>query len=150
VRARAAYCARVPTPPPPLLLAAYRLLGWRLGPAHQEWVHDDITRRGYPLRQGLPVLLVVGSLLALALLIGGADPRQLIIPVVGVVGLLLIMRRSVIDRALRQQGLRADGTVDPAAQEWYADEQARTRRSRHGALTTAVMVLVALVLLGTG
>jgi hypothetical protein len=140
----------VPSPPPPLLLAAYRLLGWRLGPAYRAWVHEDITRRGYPLRQGLPVLLVVGSLLALALLVGGADPRQLIIPVIGVIGLLLILRRSVVERALRQQGLRADGTVDPAAEPWYADDEARTRRSRNGAITTVVMVALALVLLGTG
>ncbi len=139
----------MPTAPPPLLLAAYRLLGWRLGPAHQAWVFDDITRRGYPVRQGLPVLLVVGPLLAVALLVGGADPRQLIIPVIGVLGLLLVLRRSVVERALRQQGLTVDGRVDPAAQQWFADDEARERRSRNGAITTVGMVLIALVLLAT-
>lgn len=140
----------MPSPPPPALLVAYRLLGWRLGPDHQAWVHEDITRRGYALRQGLPVLVVVAPLLALALLVSGADPRQLLFPVVGVVGLLLIMRRSVVERALRQQGLRPDGTVDPAAEAWFSDDEARTRRSRNGAIITAVLVLGALLLLATG
>ena len=38
--------------PPPLVVLAYRFLGWRVGPAHREWVHDDITRRGWLVRQG--------------------------------------------------------------------------------------------------
>jgi hypothetical protein len=141
----------VPVSPPDwTLLLAYRLLGWRLGPEHRAWTYRDITGRGYLLRQGLPLLAAVGSGLALVLALAGSDPRRVLPPVLGVLLLLALLRRSVVERALRQQGLTPDGEVDPGARAWFDDAQERRRRSVASATTTAVLVLGGLLVLGLG
>ena len=100
------------TRPPLLLLVAYRLFAWRLGPAYRAWTYDDITRRGYTFRQALPVGLVVGGLLAGVFAATGSDPRRAIAPIVGVLFLAFFLRKALRERALRQQGLSADGEAD--------------------------------------
>jgi hypothetical protein len=137
-------------PPGWTLLLAYRLLGWRLGPEHRAWTHRDITGRGYLLRQALPLLVAVGGALALVLGLDGADPRRVLPPVLGVLLLLALLRRSVVERALRQQGLAADGQVDPRAAGWFDDPHERRRRSVASAATTVVLVLGGLLVLGLG
>jgi hypothetical protein len=130
-------------PPLPLLLA-YRLLGWRLGPPYREWVHRDITGRGWLLRQGAPAilaLLVVGSLITAAV---GGDGGRLLALLVVLSGVGAFMRHQMQERALRQQGLDPSGS--PAA-EWYDDDAARARRNWVGAVSTVVLVLAGLTLL---
>jgi hypothetical protein len=130
--------------PPPLVLLSYRLLGWRVGPAYREWVHDDITRRGWVVRQGLPVLaavLAVGGLVTAA--VGGSGNRLLALVVV-LAGGGLALRTSLQERALRQQGLDAGGR--PTA-SWYDDDTARARRNALGAVSTVVLVGAALTIL---
>ncbi|HTL23099.1 MAG TPA: hypothetical protein VL281_03595 [Mycobacteriales bacterium] len=132
------------TPPPLLLALAYRLLGWRLGPAYREWVHDDLTRRGWLVRQGAPVLL---ALLVLGVLIDavvGSTGDRLVPLLVVLTGVGLFMRRSIHVRALRQQGIDAAG--NPAA-PWYADERARRQRNVVGGLSTVVLVIAGLTIL---
>jgi hypothetical protein len=130
--------------PSPLLFLAYRLLGWRLGPSYRTWVHADITGRGWLLRQGLPVLsavLVVGSLLAAA--VGGDGERLLsLLVVLSMVGLFL--RKSLAERALRQQGLDPAGNP---AYPWYDDPKELARRNWVGAVTTVVLVVSGLLIL---
>ena len=124
--------------PPPLVLLAYRFLGWRVGPAHAEWVHDDITRRGWVVRQGAPVFAVVMALGgALVAAVGGTTDRLLTLLVV-LAGVSLFLRSSLQARALRQQGLDAAG--HPIAQ-WYADDHARRRRNLVGAASTVLLVV---------
>lgn len=126
------------------LLLAYRLLGWRLGPPYREWVHSDITRRGWLLRQGAPVilaLLVVGSLITGAV---GGDGGRLLALLVVLSGVGAFMRHAMQERALRQQGLDAGG--HPVA-PWYDDDAARLRRNLVGATSTVVLVVAGLLLL---
>ncbi|MCU1592038.1 MAG: hypothetical protein JWP11_3294 [Frankiales bacterium] len=130
--------------PPLVLLVAYRLFGWRLGPAYQAWTYDDITRRGYTLRQAVPVGLVVGGLLAAVFAIRDADPRRAIAPVVGVVVLAYFLRRALRERALRQQGLSPDGEADA---NWFGDEAGRRSRNISGSILTTALVLAGVVLL---
>jgi hypothetical protein len=130
--------------PPAALLLAYRLLGWRLGPSHRDWVRDDLTRRGWLLRAGLPVLAVVyavGFLVDLAL---GGDPARLLALLVVLAGGAAFLRHGLQERALRQQGLRPDGTP---LTSWYDDDRARRALNLRGAVATVVLVGAALVLL---
>ena len=102
-----------------LLVLGYRLLGWRLGPAYREWVHDDLTRDGWLVRQGAPVLavlLAVGG--AITAIVNGTGERLLPLLVV-LAGVGLFLRSSLRERALRQQGIDAAG--NPVA-PWYDDE----------------------------
>jgi len=130
--------------PPPLLVLAYRFLGWRLGPSYREWLHDDITRRGWLLRQGAPVLSVVLLLGgAIAQAVGGSGERLLTVVVVLAAG-GLFLRTQLRERALRQQGLDAAG--NPTA-GWYDDDRARRVRNVVSAVSTVVLVLAGLTLL---
>jgi hypothetical protein len=132
------------TSPPLPLLVAYRLFGWRLGPAYQEWTYDDITRRGYTARQALPVGLAIGVLLALVFTITGSNPARAVIPLVGVLVLSFFLRKTLGERALRQQGLSPTGEVEA---DWFGDDDERRRRNLAGAATTAVLVLAGLTIL---
>lgn len=132
------------------LLVAYRLLGWRLGPEHRTWTFRDITGRWYLLRQGLPLLAVVGGALALVFTLTGSDPQRVVAPVLAVTVLLVFLRSTVVQRALNLQGLTLDGEVDPAAQPWFDDPELRRRRSMTGAVTTVLLVMVGLLVLGLG
>lgn len=123
---------------------AYRLFAWRLGPAYQAWTHDDITRRGYTLRQAVPVGLLVGALLATVFAAAGSDPRRAIPPIVGVLVLAYFLRKSLRERALRQQGLTPDGE---AAAAWFDDDSERNRRNINGAVLTVALVVAGVVLL---
>ena len=127
-------------------MLAYRLLGWRLGPAYREWVHDDLTRRGWLVRQGAPVLLallVVGSVIDIAV---GSTGDRLVPLLVVLTGVGLFLRTSIHERALRQQGIDAAG--NPVA-PWYDDERARRQRNLVGGLSTVVLVLAGLTILAT-
>jgi hypothetical protein len=123
------------------VLLAYRFLGWRVGPVYADWVHDDITRRGWILRQGAPVLsaaLLAGA--AVTALVGGDGGK------LGRLVLLLAfgglaMRRPLRDRALLTQGLNEDGGVLPSA-TWFADDGLRRRRNLVS-LTATVLLIVA-------
>ena len=126
--------------PPPLLLLAYRFLGWRVGPTYADWVHDDITRRGWIVRQGTPALaasLLIGGALTAALG-GDSDKLTRIIVLLAVGGLAL--RKSLRDRALLTQGLNADGGVLASA-TWYDDDQKRLRRNLISATGTVLLVV---------
>lgn len=126
-----------------MIVLAYRFLGWRVGPAHREWVHDDVTRRGWLVRQGAPVIAVllgVGG--AITALVGGSANRLLAVLVV-LTGAGLFLRSSLRERALRQQGIDAAG--NPAA-PWYDDDRARLRRNVLGAVSTVVLTVGALTL----
>ena len=132
------------TRPPLLLLVAYRLFAWRLGPAYQQWTYDDITRSGYTLRQAVPVGLAVGALMAAVFAAAGHDPTRAVAPVVGVIVLAFFLRRALRERALRQQGLTADGDADAT---WFADDAARGRRNVAASVTTVLLVVSGVVLL---
>ncbi|MCW2608191.1 MAG: hypothetical protein JWO60_2884 [Frankiales bacterium] len=136
-------------PPLPTLLA-YRLLGWRLGPEHQAWTHADITGRWYLVKQGLPLLVALGALLAVVFAATGSDPQRVVAPMLAVLVLLVFLRNTVVERALRQQGLTLDGEVDTAATSWFADDEARRKRSLSGAVATVLLVLVGLLVIGLG
>jgi hypothetical protein len=125
-------------------MLAYRLFGWRLGPDYQEWTYDDITRRGYTFRQSLPVGLALGVLIALVFTITGAHPARAVIPLIGVLVLSYFLRKTLAERALRQQGLSETGEVDA---DWFADDDERRRRNLAGAATTTVLVLAGLTIL---
>lgn len=133
------------TAPPLLLHVAYRLFAWRLGPTYQAWTYGDITRRGYTLRQAVPVGLVVGALLATVFGLSGSDPRRAIPPIVGVLVLAFFLRKSLRERALRQQGLSPEGE---AAASWFGDDAERNKRNINGAVLTSALVVAGLVLLG--
>ena len=131
------------SPPLPLLLA-YRLFGWRLGPAYQEWTYDDITGRGYAFRQSLPMGLGLGVLLALVFMLTGSSPARAVVPVVGVLVLAFALRKTLAERALRQQGFGANGEVEAG---WFDDERERRRRNLEGTATTALLVVGGLTFL---
>ncbi len=131
-------------------LLAYRLLGWRLGPAHREWTYRDITGRWYLAKQAVPLLVAVGGLLALVFAATGSDPQRVVTPVLAVLVLLVFLRRVVVERALRQQGLTFDGDVDPAAKAWFDDDEQRRKRSVAGAVTTLLLVVGGLLVIGLG
>jgi hypothetical protein len=132
------------TRPPLLLLAAYRLFAWRLGPAYRQWTFDDITRRGYTLRQAVPVGLVVGTLLAAVFAATGSDPRRAIAPIIAVLVLAFFLRKALRERALRQQGLSPTGEADAP---WFGDDDARGRRNITGAVLTTTLVVGGIMLL---
>ena len=135
-------------PTPPLLeVLAYRLVGWRLGPAHREWVFTDVRSRAWPLRQCVVVAPAVCLPLAIVFATTGASPSRLAFPVLGVLVLFALLRRSLADRTLRQQGLTANGEVDPAAAGWYADDHARHRRNLGAAVTTVGLVTAAVLMI---
>ena len=126
-----------------LLVLAYRLLGWRLGPAHAGWVRDDLTRPGWLLRQGAPVTAV---LLVLAALVGsavGAGGSRLLTLIVVLLAGGLFLRTSLRERAFRQQGLDLDGGA-PA--EWLTDEAARRRRNLVSAISTPALVVAGMLI----
>ena len=126
------------------MLLAYRFVGWRVGPTHRAWVHDDITRRGWLVRQGAPAVsavLLVGALV-FALLDGDGARLLSLVFVLAAGGAFL--RTSLRERALRQQGIDAAG--EPAA-AWYDDDAARLRRNVLSAASTVVLVVGGLVLL---
>jgi hypothetical protein len=127
-----------------VLLLAYRLLGWRLGPSYKQWVLDDLTRRGWLLRAGVPVLVAVyGVGVAVQLALGG-DPARLLALLAVLAGGAAFLRHALKERALRQQGLRPDGK--PLA-SWYDDDAARRGLNLRGATATIVLVGAAFVLL---
>jgi hypothetical protein len=132
------------TSPPLPLLVAYRLFAWRLGPTYQAWTYDDITRRGYTLRQALPVGLVVGGLLAAVFAATGSDPRRALPPVIGVIVLAFFLRKALRERALRQQGLTATGEADAT---WFNDDEERNRRNVNGSILTTALVVAGVILL---
>src|SRR3954454_1982297 len=132
------------TSPPLPLLVAYRLFGWRLGPAYQNWTYDDITSRGYTVRQSLPMGLGLGVLLALVFMLTGSSPARAIVPLVGVLFLAFVLRKTLAERALRQQGLGADGEIEAG---WFDDDRERRRRNLEGAATTALLVVGGLTFL---
>jgi hypothetical protein len=123
---------------------AYRLFAWRLGPAYQAWTYDDITRRGYTLRQAFPVGLVVGALLATVFAATGSDPRRAVPPIIGVLVLAYFLRKALRERALRQQGLTATGEADAA---WFDDDAERGKRNVNGAVLTTALVVAGVILL---
>ena len=128
------------------LRLAYRLVGWRLGPAYRIWVLADVRSPSWPLRAGGVVALAV---LVPAFAVGavaGVDLVRLAFPVVAVLVLSALRLRALRERALRQQGLRPDGDLDPTA-TWYADDEARARRNTVSAASTVSLVVAALVLL---
>ena len=130
--------------PSPFLLLAYRLLGWRLGPAHREWVHADVTGPGWLVRQGAPVLLallVVGAVINTAV---DSKGDRLVPLLVVLAGIGLFLRTSLKERALRQQGLDAAG--EPVA-DWYHDDAARRQRNLLGAVSTVVLTVAGLTIL---
>ena len=130
--------------PPSSVVLAYRFVGWRVGPSYREWVHDDITRRGWLVRQGAPVLAVLmglgGSITAA---VGGKTDKLLALLVV-LTGVGLFLRTSLQERALRQQGIDAAG--NPAT-DWYDDDAARARRNLLGAVATVVLTVAGLWIL---
>ena len=132
------------TRPPLLLLVAYRLFAWRLGPTYREWTYGDITRRGYTLRQAVPVGLVVGALLGSVFAATGSDWKRAIPPVIGVIVLAFLLRKALRERALKAQGLSPQGEAQAS---WYDDDAERTRRNVTGAILTCVLVLAGVVLL---
>ena len=132
------------TRPPLLLLVAYRLFAWRLGPAYRLWTYDDITRRGYTFRQAVPVGLLVGALLAAVFGATGSDPRRAIAPIVGVLVLAFFLRKALRERALRQQGLSPTGEAEAP---WFDDDAERSKRNINGAVLTTTLVVAGVVLL---
>ena len=132
------------TRPPLQLLMAYRLFAWRLGPAYQQWTYEDITRRGYTLRQAVPVGLAVGGLLAVVFTASGSDPRRAIAPIAGVLVLAFFLRNALRERALRQQGLTPTGDAEAA---WFDDDAQRNKRNLNGAALTTTLVVAGIVLL---
>ena len=132
-------------PPPLLVVIAYRLLGWRVGPAHREWVHDDLTRNGWLLRQGAPALTAVLALGWTATAVVGGEPQRVTTLVLVLAGAGLFLRNSMRERALRQQGIDAAG--NPTSDAWYADDRARLHRNVLSAISTVVLVGVALTIL---
>ena len=132
------------TRPPLLLLVAYRVFAWRLGPTYQTWTYADITRSGYTLRQAVPVGLAIGVLVAVVFGAVGADPRAAVAPVIGVLVLAFLLRKALRERALRQQGLDAAGEAEAS---WYTDDAERMRRNVTGAVGTTALVVGAVVLL---
>jgi len=128
------------------VLLAYRFFGWRVGPAYRDWVLDDIVRRGWLVRQGAPALsavLLVGAGL-MALLDG--EPGRLVKLVLVLAALGVVLRGSLRDRALRQQGIDASGNPLPTA-PWYDDELARRRRNLTATVGTVVLVVAGLTIL---
>ena len=136
----------MPTPPLPELLA-YRLVGWRLGPAHREWVVTDIRSRAWPLRQSVVVAPAVCLPLAIVFAATGASPTRLAFPLLGVLVLFVFLRKALADRALRQQGLTSSGEPDPGAALWYDDDAARHRRNLGAAVTTVGLVGAAVLMI---
>jgi len=135
------------TSPPALLLVAYRLFAWRLGPLYRQWTYDDITGRGYTLRQAVPVGIVVGGLLAAGFAASGSDPRRAVAPIVGVVALAFFLRKALRERALRQQGLSPTGEGEAS---WFDDDGERHKRNVTGAILTATLVVAGVILLAVG
>jgi hypothetical protein len=131
--------------PPPLVLLAYRFFGWRLGPDHAEWVHDDITRGGWLMRQGTPALSAVLLLGALVTSLSDGDGSQVwgALLVLGIAA--LFFRTSLRQRALNQQGIDASG--QPLGLKWYSDSGLRVQRNVLSAIGTTVLVVGALVIL---
>lgn len=126
-----------------LLVLAYRLLGWRLGPSYADWVRDDLTRPGWLLRQGAPVAAV---LLVLAALIGsaaGARGGRLLSLIVVLLAGGLFLRNTLRERSFRQQGLAPSG--EPPA-EWFTDEAARRRRNLVSAISTPALVVAGMLI----
>ncbi len=132
--------------PPVTALLAYRLLGWRLGPAYGEWVHDDVTGRGWVLRQGLPALVAVLSLGTVVFLATGADLSRLYALVFILAAGSLFLRGTMRERTLRLQGLDETGGVLSDA-SWYADAARRRRRNLLGATSTIALVVGGLLIL---
>ena len=123
---------------------AYRLFGWRLGPTYKDWTYDDITASGYVVRQALPVGLALGIVLAVVFALTGSSPARAIAPLVGVLFLAFFLRKTLADRALRQQGFAPNGDVEAT---WFDDDGERRRRNLIGTATTAVLVVAGLTFL---
>jgi hypothetical protein len=130
--------------PPALLLLAYRLLGWRVGPAYREWVHEDLTRRGWLVRQGAPVMATLLALGAVIFALADGSTGRLMSLLAVLAGGGAFLRNSLRERALRQQGIDASG--EPVA-PWYADDAKRARRNWVGAVGTVAAVVGGLILL---
>ncbi len=136
----------MPSPPLPELLA-YRLFGWRLGPAHRAWVYDDVRAKAWPLRQSVVVAPAICLPLAIVFAATGSSPTRLAFPLLAVLVLFVFLRKALADRALRQQGLTATGEVDPAAAQWYDNDEARHRRNVGAVVTTVGLVVAAVVMI---
>jgi hypothetical protein len=107
-------------------------------------VHSDLTRPGWLVRQGTPVLSVILALGAtITAIVDGTGERLLSLLVV-LTGVGLFLRNSLRERALRQQGIDAAG--NPAA-PWYDDDRARGLRNVIGAVSTVVLTVAGLTIL---
>ena len=135
--------------PPPLVVLAYRFLGWRVGPRYVDWVLDDITRRGWVLRQGAPVLAVVLMIGGVTTSLFDGNPDKLFSVIVVVTLAAAFLRKSLQQRALLQQGINDEGTRLPQA-TWYDDDEKRVRRNALSALGTVLLVVGGLTLLAVG
>jgi hypothetical protein len=133
--------------PPLVLLVAYRLFAWRLGPSYREWTYADITRRGYTFRQALPIAVAFGAVLAILFAATGSTPIRALPPVAGVLVLSYFLRKALRERALRQQGLSPNGEPEAA---WFDDDAERRRRNTVGSIGTAVLVIAAIAFLAVG
>jgi hypothetical protein len=134
------------TPPPPLEVLLYRLVGWRLGPEHREWVFSDLTRRRWVWRQARVVVPVFAGALTVVFTATGSSPARLAFPVLAICVLFVALRNPLMLRALKQQGLTLDGEPDPKA-TWYADDEARHRQNVSGAVTIGLVFVAAVVYL---
>ena len=132
--------------PPPGVLLAYRFFGWRVGPAHADWVLDDLTRRGWLIRQGAPALAGVLLTGAGIIAIIGGDAGRLTTLVFVLAGAGAFLRTSLKERALRQQGIDLAGRQLEGA-GWYADDRARRRRNVTGTVATVLLVVGGLTIL---
>ena len=89
----------------------------------------------------LAAVLLLGGVISAAL---DAGTERILSLVVVLAGVGLFLRRSLQERALRQQGL--DPAGNPAA-DWYADDAGRFHRNVVSAVSTVVLVVGGLVLL---
>ena len=124
----------------------YRLVGWRLGPEHREWVYADLKSKRWVMRQlrvQLPVF--VGALTAVFAATGSPVTRMAF-PAFAIVVLYTVLRNPLVQRSLKQQGLTLDGDPDPKA-TWYDDDEARHRMNASGAFTIGGVFTAALVYL---
>lgn len=134
------------TPPPLSERLLYRLVGWRLGPAHREWVYADLKSRRWVVRQLRLLLPVFVGAMTLVFVATGSSPARLAFPAFALVVLYTGLRNALMTRALKQQGLTLDGQPDPKA-TWYDDDEARRRQNVSGTLTLGLLFVGGLVYL---
>lgn len=125
----------------------YRLVGWRLGPAHREWVYADLKSKRWVMRQLRLLLPVFVGAMTVVFVATGSSPTRLAFPAFALVVLYTFLRNPLVARALKQQGLTLDGEPDPKAASWYADDAARRRQNVSGATTIGAVFTAGLVYL---